>query len=363
MVARHGFPERLMRNERGLTLIELMVSFAIFSILLAGTVSFYQFQSKISAGASKRKISHEVATAALAAIRSDIMQAGTGLRGTISQAGYGTRPQSHMAVFVQYHDAFNPNDPDALYLNCTDYLDMSLPPGSSYPTSFFSDTSIQGVGKSWFELDSGVTDAYVEQVHANVAQATMDRAIVIPDTPGSAYIESLTVAPDGTGIDPQKNTQKLKLSFGSTGGAGKRYAAPSVSYELSLLDENPTQRGRLVRNGETMIGGSKNPGEVPIIKVTDFKIRCRFRDPTAADGTSWAQLDPMPGGSYTVDQLLLIEVTLRYLVRDMQGGYETPNDGPPGFRIEGDATHGPWMVGGTRTITVSPRCLVLMQYL
>lgn len=352
-----------MRNERGLTLIELMVSFAIFSILLAGVVSFYQFQSKISAGASKRKISHEVTTAALAAIRSDIMQAGTGLRGNVSQAGSGTRRQSHMAVFVRYHDAFHPSNPDSLYLNCTDYLDMSLPPGSSFPASFFSDTSVPGVGKTWFELESGVTEAYVDQVHANVRQATMDRAIVIPDTPGAAYIESLTVAPDTAGIDPNKNTQKLKLSFESSGGAGKRYVAPSISYELSVADADVRQRGRLLRNGETLIGGTNNAWEVPMIKVTDFKIRCRFRDLTAADGTAWAQLDPQPGGTYTADQLLLIEVTVRYLVRDMQGGYETPNNGPSGFRIEGDTTHGPWMVGGTRTITVSPRCLVLMQYL
>ena len=104
-------------------------------------------------------------------------------------------------------------------------------------------------------------------------------------------------------------------------------------------------------------------GQIPSVKVTDFKIRCQFRDLASASGTTWAQLDPNPGGTYTADRLLLIEVTVRYLVRDMQGGYATPNDGPSGFRIEGDTTHGPWMTGGTRTITVSPRCLVLMQYL
>jgi hypothetical protein len=208
----------------------------------------------------------------------------------------------------------------------------------------------------------------VEDVHANHGQATMDKAIIAPDTPGDVYLESLSVNPeDPPGIDPQKNTQKLKLTFGTTtGGTVKRYATPAISYELKLLDPDPKQMyqsGRLVRNGETMIGGAMKAGQIPLVKVTDFKIRCQFRDLAAASGTTWAQLDPNPGGTYTADRLLLIEVTVRYLVRDVQGGYNTPNDALPGYRIEGDTTYGPWMVGGTRTITVSPRCLVLMQYL
>ncbi|MDQ7784215.1 MAG: prepilin-type N-terminal cleavage/methylation domain-containing protein [Desulfomonilaceae bacterium] len=364
MAVLHAFPKSPVRNERGLTLIELMVAFAIFAILLAAMVSFYRFQSSVIAGSSKRKTAHEVTTAALASIRSDIMQAGTGLRGTLSQAGSGTRSQSHLAVFVQYHDPTRPQDPDALYLNSTDYLDMSLPQGTSFPNSFFSDTAVPGIGKSWFEFDPGDVEKYVDNVHANVGPAAMDRAIVIPDAPGQAYLESLTVSAYNDDIDPQKNTQKLKLTFGSTtGGTVRRYATPAISYRLSLLDTNVNERGRLLRNGETMIGGAMQVGQIPSVKVTDFKIRCQFRDLASASGTTWAQLDPNPGGTYTADRLLLIEVTVRYLVRDMQGGYATPNDGPSGFRIEGDTTHGPWMTGGTRTITVSPRCLVLMQYL
>ncbi len=362
----HAPPESPIRNQRGFTLIELMVAFAIFAILLAAMVSFYKFQSSLIAGASKRKTSHEVTTSALAAIKRDIMQAGTGLRGKIA-TGSSMRPQSQMAVYVDYHETSKPQDPDALYVNCTDYLDMSLPQ-DGFPNSFFSETSIQGQDKIWFDLESGKKIKTVDKVPAHVGHCSMNSAILIPDDGTDAYVETMMVSPDAcadppdrTGVDPTENTKTVTLTFETDNkGSIKRYAAPAISYVLSLNDTDVSKRGRLLRNGEPMIGGVLKAGQIPTVKVTDFKIRCQFR--AAAGGTTWADLK-YSGTTNTADQLLLIEVTLRYLVRDVKGGYATPHDGPPGFRIEGDTTGGPWAVGGTRTITVSPRCLVLMQYL
>jgi prepilin-type N-terminal cleavage/methylation domain-containing protein len=344
-----------MRNEKGFTLVELMVAFAVFAMVLSAAVAFYQVQSKTIAGSSKRKTAHEVTTAALAAVRKDIMQAGTGLRGTVSQAGGGERDLSHLSIFVEYHDAMSPTSPDKLYLNCTDYLDMSLPPGADYPNSFFVDAASPAIGKTWFELDSGQNTKSVEEVHANVNKATMSKAIFVPDTPGPASVEDLELSPDTLGIDSVTNTQTLKLQFKGT--SGKRYAAPAIVYEL--VD------GKLQRNGETMIGGveRENAGLVPEVKVTDFKIRCQFKDSGATGGVTWADLDPTPGGMYTPGQIVLVEVSLRYLVRDVQGSYETPDVAPGSYRIEGDYQRGPWAIGGLRTIEVNPRCLVLMQYL
>ena len=119
-----------MRNEKGFTLVELYGSFRCFLRWCFPLQSpFIRCRARLSPGQSKRKTAHEITTAALAAIRKDIMQAGTGLRGTVSQAGGGERDLSHLSIFVEYHDAMSPNSPDKLYLNCTDYLDMSLPPG------------------------------------------------------------------------------------------------------------------------------------------------------------------------------------------------------------------------------------------
>lgn len=341
-----------MRNEKGFTLVELMVAFAVFSMLLTAAVAFYQIQSKAIAGSGKRKTAHEVTTAALTAIRKDIMQAGSGLRGTVPQAGGGERPMSHMAVYVDYHDAFSSSSSDKLYLNCTDYLDMSLPPGADYPNSFFVDAASPGIGKTWFELASGEIDAFVDHVHANVNEATMNKAIILPDTPGSAEVADLALSADGV-VDPNTNTQTLKLAFSGT--SSKRYAVPAISYEVA--------GDKLLRNGQVMIGGSRKSDQVPMVKVTDLKIRCQFKDSGAMGGVAWAQLDPSPGGVYTADKLVLVEVSLRYLVRDVDGGYGTPDSAPGQYRIAGDKTRGPWAIGGTRTISVSPRCLVLMQYL
>ena len=341
-----------MRNERGFTLVELMVAFAVFSMLLTAAIAFYQIQSKVIAGSSKRKTAHEVTTAALAAIRKDIMQAGSGLRGTVPQAGGGERTLSHMAIYVQYHDPFSTPSSDKLYLNCTDYLDMSLPPGADFPNSFFIDAASPGIGKTWFELASGATDAFVEKVHANVNEATMNKAIILPESPGSVLVADLALSPSGT-IDTTTNTQTLTLSFSGT--ADERYAVPAISYELD--------GDKLLRNGEIMVGGARKSGQVPTVKVTDFKIRCQFKDSGSMEGVTWAQLDPSPSGTYTADKLVLVEVSLRYLVRDVDGGYATPDAAPGLYRIAGDTTYGPWAIGGTRTIAVSPRCLVLMQYL
>lgn len=343
-----------MRNEKGFTLVELMVAFAVFAMLLSAAVAFYQVQSRTIAGSSKRKIAHEVTTAALSAIRKDIMQAGTGLRGNVTQAGGGERELSHLAIFVEYHDAMSPTSPDKLYLNCTDYLDMGLPPGSDYPNSYFVDAASPSIGKTWFELDSGPPPT-VRNVHANINNTTMNKAIFLPDMPGPASVEDLELRPDGSGIDSITNTQTLELEFQGTGG--KRYAAPAIFYELD--------GGKLKRNGETMVGGvqRENSGLVPAVKVTDFKIRCLFKDSGTVEGVTWADLDPTPGGTYTADQLVLVEVSLRYLVRDVRGAYDTPDVVPGSYRIEGDYQQGPWTIGGTRTIQVNPRCLVLMQYL
>jgi len=101
----------------------------------------------------------------------------------------------------------------------------------------------------------------------------------------------------------------------------------------------------------------------PLVKITDFQIRCGYKSAvatiTCADCPSTAV-----EFQTKVKDLRLVEVTIRYLVRDPAGGFMTPDVvGPTGYRIPNDCTTGPWTVGGTQTFLVSPRNIVMPQYL
>ena len=68
-----------MSKRNGFTILELLVTMAVFAVVAAAALALFQFQAKSSAGSNVRKIGSEAATLALMTIQRDIERAGLGL--------------------------------------------------------------------------------------------------------------------------------------------------------------------------------------------------------------------------------------------------------------------------------------------
>ena len=156
--------------------------------------------------------------------------------------------------------------------------------------------------------------------------------------------------------------------------AGGEEVAPAVRYWLNTAQDtsNPTKpnqsRGTLMRNNVAVVGaqatvaGFKADALAPLMKVTDFQVRCLFDDGNwSPDTVTFGDVNHGPAN------LRLVEITVRSLIRSGQGssgGYRTPNDVRDSkFRISGDDTVGRWIIGGTIVMRATPRNLVLTKYL
>jgi len=366
-----------MRNQKGLTILELLVALGIFAIVAAAAMSFYQYQSKQGVGAARKKMAEEQIRMALSVIGRDIMQAGLGLQG-----------REALAIFVQ--NGTSATDPDELYLSYSGPWDMDLTgdkPSSFYAGRQSSESGVKGSrgtpgqNRIWFKL-SNSTSITLKDLNAaidanSVGSLILDVTPYFIRDPKAPADPKTTVTVSQTTDQADQYRHDVQLAW-TTAYDGT--AAPAVSYRL-VLDSDTTcnasneslkwSAGRLLRNGVALAGAdpleaatSALASELrPLVKITDFQIRCGYKSAvatiTCADCPSTAV-----EFQTKVKDLRLVEVTIRYLVRDPAGGFMTPDVvGPTGYRIPNDCTTGPWTVGGTQTFLVSPRNIVMPQYL
>jgi len=367
-----------MKKRNGFTILELMVTMAVFAIVAGAAVSLFQFQSKSSAGANTRKMAGEAVTLALMTIQRDVERAGMGLMN-----------QPPLSLLVTNGGT---GKPDELYVSFSEHVSMSLGRDKTY--SFFDAGSALGKDKLWFSLSGG---SFVTLADVGAWVGTYDTAPPI----GALIRQSGTSKPVAdilkkfaatqSAAQRQKNqcTMTLTLSGGVSGNA-----APAISYKLiaSATDQtaypsgSKPQLGTLMRNGIPLAGGGVpligawEGGKPPFIKVTDFQIRCGFFK-TGCDFTQYytdrtkTQCWTPDNGSalgdlgWEIDKLRAIEVTIKFIVKDKGGGAKYPDPDEPygmklaGFGIADDKTPGPWALGGAQTITIAPRNVVLGQYL
>lgn len=349
-----SFSQASARSGDGFTIAEFVVAMTILAVVLAAATTFYTFQNKVGWGAAQKKVAEEAASLALMPLKRDMLQAGSGLR---EKAPCSPTPLS-IAPLAVYAYAPSDQGPDELYLNCSDYLDMTIIPTIS--NSFFSSNVLSGLGKSWFQLNN-VAYFVVPGVNLAVDSSTVN-SVIKQTCLGVISTEELkSVAPDTGSTNYDTNTQDLRLELNAS---FKGNVAPAISYKLKLdtPTDKPEQWGTLYRNGRAIAGPGtdEKKSQTHLMKVTSFRVRCQFQD-----GSWEPSVYPYTLGSIKpVDQLTLLEVTVKFLVRDKGGGWSTPDKvTTSGYRIAGDNTPGPWAVGGTRTIRVSPRSLTLMQYL
>ena len=375
-----------MNKRKGFTILELLVTMAVFAVVAAAAVALFQFQAKSSAGSNVRKLGSEAVTLALMTIQRDIERAGLGL-------------MQQLPLSMAVKDGAS-GAPDQLFLSYSDHVNMVLARDKTY--SFFDASSSPGMQKLWWSL-SGSNSILLQNVGAWIGTDGMAppiggviRQVVAPapGTPDAVELSNFNVTQDAV-VQRPKNQCTVTLTLPS---AFSGNVAPAVSYRLitSKTDQSayPSDRqpqlGTLMRNGIPVTGagvplvGAREGEKQPVVKVTDFQVRCGFRNATAVcdfakyyeDRTTacWTpdngrQLGDTAGG-WDVGTLRVVEVTIRYIVKDRGGGAKYPADMTvAGFRLPDDdknmtpPARGPWALGGAQTITVSPRNIVLGHYL
>lgn len=374
-----------MNDRKGFTLLEVMVSLAIFAIIAAVAMSFFKFQTRQGAGSGRKKIAQEAATLALMTLKRDIIGSGFG----VSEA------KKNLALFV-----LNGTDTDELYLNKAYHINMDLgvsdPSDSTgttpQPLSFFTlgQLGATGNGKAWFLMDGGATELVLSDINRTIDRHSLG-ALITNGTDGylskendsSFEIEETPTPPTAEQKEKGKHTLKFKWS----GDAGTE-VAPAVRYWLNLAEDvsesgwkRHLRRGTLYRNNTAIIGAQNSidglsdslskESNLPLVKVTDFQIVCVFDDGTGA-GTEDAIVESPRDGNFgdigfTPDLLKFVKVKVRYIIRGGQaesGGASTPDKiHQTSFRIPGDLTPGPWIIGGEYVLRATPRNLVLTNIL
>ncbi|MDQ7785235.1 MAG: type II secretion system protein [Desulfomonilaceae bacterium] len=367
-----------MNEKKGFTILEVMVSLAIFSIVAAAAMSFYKFQTRESAVSSRKKIAQEAATLALMRLKKDVIAAGLG----VSEPLLG---REDLALYVL--DGGGAQAPDELYVSSAPHVDLDLTPTrpdgdgtERQPYAFFPYGSAKpGEDKTWFTLAAGAKELKMSDVNFSVDQRSLGALIIRNGADrykSRANDSSFTISTtDEADLSPkQKEKGRHDVTFEWTSGvAGGEEAAPAVRYWLNTAQDassaRPHQnRGSLMRNdvalvgAQTTVAGFKADSLAPLMKVTDFQVRCLFDDGNwSPDSVTFG--DP----NYGPANLRYVEVMVRYIIRSgdiATGGYLTPDDvKDPQFRIVGDTTKGRWMIGGTVVLRATPRNIVLTRYL
>ncbi|MFC1833152.1 PilW family protein [Thermodesulfobacteriota bacterium] len=400
-----------MKNAKGFTILELMVSMVVFSMVLVMTISFYMFYGKKSAGSSVKKNAHEAATAALMSVRRDLMQAGLGL----SRDGNFVR----LALFVKDGGIFTSGGstrkaPDELYISYSDFLDMDI--SSDKTNSFWQaiapkdERPNSDTNTAWFYPSSGkikITGVSAFTDRSQVDSVIFgDTVLVAEDEKEILSVDAgYSTASDAVSLDKKpyeeaNNRAALSIKIPTGSSVTADVAVPAISYRVNLGEDSTLPKeywGRLLRNGQPVIGGgaphwnldedktkTNTFGGVdrPLVKVTDFQVYCRFNidgvDCDVFPNKCWTPYPPnvtVPavtntfGDSakgFTVENLRVITVQIRYLSLDPAGGYESPSKVPKSsqfFIDPSDTTRGPWTRVGPDSMTVSPRNIVMGSYL
>jgi prepilin-type N-terminal cleavage/methylation domain-containing protein len=366
-----------MKNTKGFTILEVMVAMSIFAIVTGAALALFQFQAKKGAGSAMRKVANEAVATATMQLRRDIARAGMGL----------LEGKEALSVFVVNGSS---SAPDKLFLNFSDHLsmDIGMSSGSFFKIFKASGMSDSATSSAWWQL-TGATQFNMPAISSSI-DGTSVGGVILDAAP--YYID------DSGGLKAQRSgtenyatrTHTLNVSWTTPVPGGN--AAPAIVYSLSL--DKPVVSatypyafyswGRLLRNGVPIIGAADTemptaPGvpKTPVIKVTDFQVRCGFYVTAAKNfadyytdkskNTGWTPDKGVFGDSvngYTALNLRVIEVAIRYIYKDKGGGnYYPKNISTPGFSIPNDQTPGPWAIGGLYTVTFSPRALVLGRQL
>ncbi len=321
-----------MGNNKGFTLVELMLAAALTLVLLGLIMPFFIAQSTFSYNSTQNMSTGRAVDLAMLLIKKDILQTAFGVR----------RYHPELSVFVQ------DSNPDRLYLNFSGYLNIrgdmeTLPVASSEQQAY----------KSYVEMNSVFSDGNKStyQGHTEIKTLPFKLAGVPTDiTKGSigAIIYdggAMEVDVKNTALSPDSLQGFQTLTFSGLSGLSNVRVAPAICYKVASNGLWRNAGSGSTPWGYPLLGANAVQGDADLFQVTDFQVRCQFVD--AVGNVSWSPGTCTFGsGSCSADRLKRIEVTLAYQAKMRSGGWSA------GTR---------WSVERRRVMEVSPRALAIPQ--
>jgi type II secretory pathway pseudopilin PulG len=333
-----------VKNQRGFTIVEMLVVTVVTMVIMAITMSFFVFYSRQSYNVTWNKRAEEAVEMTAMMIRKDIMG-----------AGYGVLDQPELTIYVDDSDANRcvlyvsnarylnteantESIPDALisaYLGANSVYNNQrefTPDGGAttipYQGYFNITDSTPGISPYGFTLNS---------VPMNVGRYSIGGLVVFNAGSVQGYRAWIEDAdwPPATGSIPGTRT----ITYATDGSlATGQSVAPAVRYYIDNQTDaaGNTTATELFRNNLAVFGADQR------LNVTRFSVRAQFMDDLGF--VSWSP-DNGSFGSFPLNELRMVEVTLAF-TKDILGGGE-------GARI--------YLTSNTitRVITATPRALML----
>jgi type II secretory pathway pseudopilin PulG len=340
-----------MKNNRGFTIIEMIIGGAVLLIVLMIAMSFFIHQSKYGGRLMKETGVRESVSSALNMIKRDIMQAGSGL---VNQ-DLADSPKTALSLLLDDVDTSVSTEKyyKKLYMSYGGYLTTVLPQpsGTMQTNSDYVNASnvyyVFGVEGYKNGPIFGSTGASINQFRIKAFPQDIGCVLTYATTTPSVNAVSVSGAYDTT-------TQTTLFTIKSSTALP---FTPAISYELITKDTIPAPTPALAdvnfpelrRNGVSILGGPKE--RTMKLSPTGFRIRCQF---IASDGTTtWVPQDAN-FSAQTFANLRLVEVQIRYRMSKSSKEAE-------GAPTEADKQAG-WSQEIVKTINISPRDLVLATY-
>ncbi len=291
-------PACCARDERGMTLVEMLVALAVFSAVLAGTLGFIRAESKSFALGNERMGLLQNARYALGQLEQDLRTAGTG---TTNDQPFLVYAGAAVAAFNGNYASNVANDIAAVYVNpdapaaavgALTWAQRSTIPGTAfaYPdTSYFLDPqhTVNGAAETivfFFAPDTTTAraDDYVLYRRVNTLPPELV-ARNLRATPGLPFFEyhrlqvalggAATLAPVPAPSLPLAHSVPLHHSLGDTAAAARidSVRAVLVSFTASNGRTGTAERqrafSRMIRLPNAGLRNKRTCGDEPILGV------------------------------------------------------------------------------------------------
>ena len=268
--------ERLRKDSRGFTIVEMMVALFMVALIFSIVISFYLFQSKSGGQSAKETSARHSVALALMQIQRDVVQ-----------MGYGVAQYPQMAYYFDTENTTYPSASkpyyDTLYVNYGQFLKSTIPATGDIGTK----QNLTNPFPMWPALvynlyvanpmtSASIQSGYISipaptQAEANANKYNVGGIIYLtnPTTPTTARPGAARVTTPGAAFPtptgqtmtnpPSGWVTQFALNSGSAVGcsgaalAGNYYFAPAVVYSFQPPQTDATGKitvpGQILRNG------------------------------------------------------------------------------------------------------------------
>ncbi|MEW6348046.1 MAG: hypothetical protein AB1646_03235 [Thermodesulfobacteriota bacterium] len=318
-----------MADNKGFTMLELMLAAVVTVILLGLVMPFFIAQSTFSYNSSQNRTTAQSVDLSLLLLKRDILQSAFGVR----------LQHPELGIYVDN------SNPDKLYINFSGYLNIrgdleTLPTSTSEQQSYRSNIRANSVfrdGKTDYQGHTQITSLPFKLVGvpSDVTKGNIG-AVIFSGGAMEVDVRNTTITPESL-----QGFQTMTFS-GLTGLSGVR-VAPAICYKVvnNALWRNAGSTSSPW--GHPLLGVDPTQGDAQLFEVSDFQVRCQFVD--IAGNVSWSPDSCVFGmGTCSPANLKQIEITITYRAKMRSGGWSAGTV---------------WGASRKRTMTTCPRALAV----